>query len=100
MNSITLSSQKFEVINNYTFISSTIASTLINITAKSDIGVKVLFPQEYMTIWNITSKPSQLQIYLGSNMYTATNIYMVNKILMARFTVANFESFSQVKVTF
>jgi len=100
MNSITLSSQKFEVINNYTFISSTIASTLINITAKSDIGVKVLFPQEYMTIWNITSKPSQLQIYLGSNMYTATNIYMVNKILMARFTVANFESFSQVKVVF
>lgn len=35
MNSVSLSSQKFSVINNYTFVSSTIASTLVNITAKS-----------------------------------------------------------------
>lgn len=100
MNTIALSTEKFEVINNYTFISSTIGSALINITAKSEIGVKILFPLEYTSIWKITPQPSNIRIYLGNTLYTATNINMVNRILMAKFSIDTFVSFSQVKVIF
>jgi hypothetical protein len=100
MNTILLSSPNFEVINNYTLISSTIASTLVNITAKSDIGVKILFPREYSTIWSITPQPASIQVYFGNTLYTSTNINMVNRILMAKFTLESFVSFSQVKVVF
>lgn len=78
------------MVNNYTIISSTIASTKVNITAKSDIGVKISFPAEYSSIWKITSQPSQVKVYLGSNLYTSTNIYMVDRKLMARFTNDNY----------
>ena len=75
------------MITNYTIISSTIASTTVNITAQSDIGVKIKFPQEYASTWSITSSPAQVKIYLGANLYTGTSIYMVNRQVMVRFTV-------------
>jgi hypothetical protein len=100
MNTITLSTQKFEVINNYTFTSSTIGNALINITAKSDIGVKILFPLEYTNTWKITPQPNNIRIYLGNTLYTASNINMVNRILMAKFSIDNFVSFSQLQLIF
>jgi len=49
----------------------------MSITAQSDIGVKIKFPSEYSLTWAITPQPSQVKIYFGNNLYTATNIYMV-----------------------
>ncbi len=100
MNSIALTSNKFEVVNTYTITSSTIAGKLINVNAQSDIGVKIYFPQQYSDIWSITPQPTQVKVYLGTTLYTATSIYMVNRQLMARFMVNNYESFSQIKVIF
>jgi len=81
-------------------VSSTIANNLISITAQSDIGVKIKFPSEYSLTWAITPQPSQVKIYFGNNLYTATNIYMVEGLLMARVKVNNYESFSSIKVEF
>ena len=54
-----------------------------SITQQSHLGVMIHFPQEYGSIWNQITAPSQLSLIIKNQSYDSTSIRMANRYLFA-----------------
>jgi hypothetical protein len=97
---ITLSNNKYYVASQYTFTLGTVSGATLTITQNSSIGIIVHFPKEYGLIWSQIAVPLAVNLNIGANTYTATNVTMSPQYLFATLplnaftTQVNFTAFN------
>jgi hypothetical protein len=100
INNVTIQNKNYNVMTNYTLVASSVGTSTIAVNNKSQIGVEIKFPDVYSLIWSITEQPLQINLTLGTTLFSSSDIYMVEGKLMAKYNITNYQSFSQVKVNF
>ena len=96
---ITVENTMLFVATNYTFDITTVNNDNIHINAQSIIGILILFPIEYMAIWDAINRPTKIYITLGTESFEDSP-EMINGTLITRFNVTSEVSFSEIHITF